>query len=302
MRSRLPRDRKLSAIIIDGKRIADEIRGELSEKIRILKEKGIVPGLAAVLVGDNPASKLYVDMKSKACQELGIYSEKIVKPSDFPESALLELIDELNRRKDIHGILVQSPLPKGIDEGKAILRITPDKDVDGFHPINQGLMLSGNPRFLPATPAGIVELLWRSGIKVSGRHVVILGRGYLVGKPLAVLLANKWPKGNATVTLCHTQTVNIADYCRSADILVAAMGVAKFVTADMVKPGAVVIDVGTNRIKDDSHPRGYRVVGDVDFESVKTVASAITPVPGGVGPMTIAMLLTNTLKAAEWIS
>jgi len=291
----------VGAEIIDGKKIADEIKRELSEKIRILKGKGIVPGLAAVLVGDNPASKLYVDMKRKACQELGIYSEKIVRPSDFSESGLLELIDELNRRNDIHGILVQSPLPKGIDESKAILAISPDKDVDGFHPINQGLMLSGKPRFLPATPAGIVELLQRSGHKVSGKHVVILGRGYLVGKPLAILLSSKWSKGNATVTLCHTGTVGIADYCRSADILIAAMGMAGFVTGDMVKPGAVVVDVGTNRIEDDSHPRGYRVVGDVDFKSVSSVASAITPVPGGVGPMTIAMLLSNTLKAAGWI-
>lgn len=291
----------MGAEIIDGKKIADEIKRELSEKIRILKGKGIVPGLAAVLVGDNPASKLYVDMKRKACQELGIYSEKIVRPSDFSESGLLELIDELNRRNDIHGILVQSPLPKGIDESKAILAISPDKDVDGFHPINQGLMLSGKPRFLPATPAGIVELLQRSGHKVSGKHVVILGRGYLVGKPLAILLSSKWSKGNATVTLCHTGTVGIADYCRSADILIAAMGMAGFVTGDMVKPGAVVVDVGTNRIEDDSHPRGYRVVGDVDFKSVSSVASAITPVPGGVGPMTIAMLLSNTLKAAGWI-
>ncbi len=290
----------MGAEIIDGKKIADEIKSELSEKIRILKERGIVPGLAAVLVGDNPASKLYVDMKRKACQKLGIYSEKIVRPSDFSESGLLELIDELNRRKDIHGILVQSPLPKGIDESKAILAVSPDKDVDGFHPINQGLMLSGKPHFLPATPAGIVELLWRSGHPVSGRHVVILGRGYLVGKPLAILLSGKWSKGNATVTLCHTGTVGIADYCRNADILVAAMGKARFVTGDMVKPGAVVVDVGTNRIEDDSHPRGYRVVGDVDFESVVSVASAITPVPGGVGPMTIAMLLSNTLKAAGW--
>jgi methylenetetrahydrofolate dehydrogenase (NADP+)/methenyltetrahydrofolate cyclohydrolase len=288
----------MSASIIDGKKIAAEIKTEIKIQIEQLKSNGVVPGLAAVLVGDNPASHQYVNMKEKACQELGIYSEKIIKPANISQAELFELIDSLNRRSDIHGILVQSPLPAHIDEGKAILRISPEKDVDGFHPINQGLMIAGKPCYLPATPAGIVELLWRSGHKPSGKHVVILGRGYLVGKPLAALLANKWEKGNATVTVCHTGTLDIPYYTKQADILIAAIGKAGYVTSDMIKPGAVVIDVGTNSIADPTHPKGRRVVGDVDFENVKEVAGAITPVPGGVGPMTIAMLLTNTLKAA----
>lgn len=286
-------------VIIDGKKIAEQIKAELKEEILKLKEAGIVPGLAAVLVGDNPASALYVSMKHKACKKLGIYSEKITKPDDYPEAELLGLIDSLNRRDDIHGILIQSPLPKHIDEGKAILRVDPRKDVDGFHPINQGLMIAGRPMFLPATPSGIVELLWRSGNKPAGRHVVILGRGYLVGRPLAVLLALKNQKGNATVTLCHTGTPDIPEITRQADILVVAMGKAKYVTKEMVKPGAVVVDVGTNKIPDPNHPKGERLVGDVDFEEVKEIAGAITPVPGGVGPMTIAMLLNNTVKATK---
>ena len=289
----------MSAVLIDGKAVADEIKGELRSEIDKLKAKGITPGLAAVLVGDNPASHLYVSMKEKACRELGIYSEKIIKPEDCPEIELLQLIDSLNQRPDIHGILVQSPLPPHIDEGKTILGVSPAKDVDGFHPINQGLMLAGKPCFLPATPSGIVELLFRAGYKPSGKHVVIVGRGYLVGRPLAVLFAQKSEKGNATVTVCHTGTPDIGAITRQADILIAAIGKAKFITADMVKPGAVVVDVGTNKIDDPSHPKGTRVVGDVDFENVKELASAITPVPGGVGPMTIAMLLTNTIKSAK---
>jgi methylenetetrahydrofolate dehydrogenase (NADP+)/methenyltetrahydrofolate cyclohydrolase len=289
----------MSAAIIDGKKIAADIKAEIQEEVTRLKAQGVVPGLAAVLVGDNPASQQYVNMKEKACQELGIFSEKIVKPKDYPQSKLLELIDSLNKRDDIHGILVQSPLPEHIDEGRAILQISPAKDVDGFHPINQGLMLAGKPRYLPATPFGIIELLWRSGYKPSGKHVVVLGRGYLVGRPLAAMLALKWEKGNATVTICHAGTPNIPFYTKQADIIIAAIGKANFLTADMVKPGAVIIDVGTNRIADPSHPKGMRTVGDVDFDSVKEIAGAITPVPGGVGPMTIAMLLTNTLKAAR---
>ncbi len=287
--------------IIDGRKISGEIKTELKSEIEKLKEKNVTPGLAGVLVGDDPASALYVSMKEKECKKLGVYFEKIVKPADFPEPELLSLIDSLNKRDDIHGILVQSPLPGHIDEGKAILSVDPAKDVDGFHPVNQGLMLAGKPVYLPATPAGIVELLWRSGHKPEGKHVVILGRGYLVGRPLAVLLALKNQKANATVTLCHTRTANIKEIARQADILVAAMGKAQYVTKDMVKPGAVVIDVGTNRITDSSHPKGARLVGDVDFDQVKETAGAITPVPGGVGPMTIAMLLTNTVKAAKRI-
>lgn len=285
--------------IIDGKKIAEEIKAELQIEVDRLKRAGVTPGLAGVLVGDDPASALYVNMKEKACRQLGIFFEKIIRPKTFAESELLKLIDSLNERDDIDGILVQDPLPKHIDEGKAILRIDPAKDVDGFHPLNQGLMLAGKEAFYPATPLGIVELLWRSGHKPEGKHVVILGRGYLVGRPLSVLLALKEPKANATVTVCHTGTPNVADFTRQADILVAAIGRAFYVRADMVTPGAVVIDVGTNRIEDPSHPKGARLVGDVDFEQVKHVAGAITPVPGGVGPMTIAMLLTNLLKAAR---
>ncbi|NLI14850.1 MAG: bifunctional 5,10-methylene-tetrahydrofolate dehydrogenase/5,10-methylene-tetrahydrofolate cyclohydrolase [candidate division Zixibacteria bacterium] len=289
----------MNAVLIDGKKIAGDIKSEIQKEVLKLKSSGVTPGLATVLVGDNPASHQYVNMKVKACQELGIFSEKIVKPNDFPQSELLSLIDSLNRRDDIHGILVQSPLPDHIDEGKAILRISPTKDVDGFHPINQGLMLAGKPRFLPATPFGIVELLYRSGYNPSGKHVVVLGRGYLVGRPVAALLAMKWEKGNATVTVCHTGTPNISHFTKQADIIIAAIGQPRYLKADMVKPGAVVIDVGTNRIADPTHPKGLRTVGDVDFDSVKEIAGAITPVPGGVGPMTIAMLLTNTLKAAR---
>lgn len=287
------------AQLIDGKAISAEIKKELQLEVDDLKKNGIQPGMAGVLVGDDPASALYVGMKEKACRKLGIYFDKIIKPQDCPEDELLALIDSLNKRNDIHGILVQSPLPKHIDEGKAIMRIDPAKDVDGFHPINQGLMLAGKPSFLPATPLGVVELLYRSGHKPEGKHVVILGRGYLVGKPLAVLLALKNPKANATVTLCHTGTRDIPSITRQADILVAAIGRARYVTKDMVKPGAVVIDVGTNQIEDPNHPRGTRLVGDVDFEQVSEVAGAITPVPGGVGPMTIAMVLSNTVKAAK---
>lgn len=289
----------MTAAIIDGKIIADEIKSELKTDVDFLRGKGITPGLAGVLVGDDPASALYVSMKEKACVKLGIFFDKIIKPKDFPENELLDLINELNNRSDIHGILVQSPLPKHIDESRAILKIDPTKDVDGFHPISQGLMLAGKPSFLPATPAGVMELLWRSGNKPSGKHVVILGRGYLVGRPLAVLLALKTEKANATVTLCHTGTRDIPAITRQADIIIAAIGRAQYLKKDMVKPGAVVIDVGTNYIADPSHPKGQRLVGDVDFEQVSEVAKAITPVPGGVGPMTIAMLLTNTVKAAK---
>ncbi len=285
--------------IIDGKKTANEIKDELKVEVERLKSKGHTPGLAGVLVGDDPASAMYVSMKEKACKKLGIFVEKFIRPSDFAESDLLELIDSLNARDDIHGILVQSPLPKHIDEGKAILRIDPRKDVDGFHPISQGLMLAGKPAFLPATPFGILELLHRSGHSISGKHVVVLGRGYLVGRPLAVLLGLKNEKANATVTLCHTGTPNIPDICRQADVIIAAMGQAHYLKKDMVKPGAVVVDVGTNQIKDPSHPKGKRLVGDVDFESVMEVAKAVTPVPGGVGPMTIAMLLTNTVQACK---
>lgn len=292
----------MPAEIIDGKKISSEIKEGLKEKIENLKERGEVPGLAAILVGDNPASQVYVNMKAKACEKVGIHSEVYRYPQKLPESELLKKIDELNKKKTIHGILVQFPTPEQISEEKVILAIDPKKDVDGFHPFNVGMMLAGKPTFLPCTPLGIQELLVRSGNDPSGKHVVILGRGSLVGRPLAPMLYQKATGANATVTICHTATKDLPGITKQADILIAAMGKAKFVTADMVKPKVVVIDVGTNRIEDPSTKSGYRLVGDVDFDSVSQVAKAITPVPGGVGPMTIAMLLSNTVKACEMLS
>lgn len=292
----------MPAEIIDGKKISSEIKEGLREKIKSLREKGRAPGLAAVLVGENPASQVYVNMKAKACEEIGIHSEVFRYPKDLPESDLLEKIDALNKQENIHGILVQFPTPEQISEEKVILAIDPKKDVDGFHPFNVGMMLAGKPTFLPCTPLGIQELLVRSGNDPSGKHVVILGRGSLVGRPLAPMLFQKAKGANATVTVCHTATKDLANITKQADILIAAMGKARFVTKEMVKPGVVVIDVGTNRIEDPSAKSGYRLVGDVDFDSVSQVAGAITPVPGGVGPMTIAMLLSNTVKACEMLS
>jgi methylenetetrahydrofolate dehydrogenase (NADP+) / methenyltetrahydrofolate cyclohydrolase len=289
----------MSAVIIDGKKISEELRAELGKEVHRLKELGITPGLAAVLVGDNPASELYVKMKAAACEKIGIYSDVIRRDKNSSHQEILDLVKSLNARDDIDGILVQSPLPDGIDEPAITFAIDPNKDVDGFHPVNQGLLLAGHPSFEPATPLGIVELLERSGNNAYGKDVVILGRGFLVGKPLSAMLATKSRNTNATVTLCHTGTRDIASHTRRADIIIAAMGKARFLTADMVKPGAVVIDVGTNEIIDPTLPKGKRIVGDVDFEAVRQVAGAITPVPGGVGPMTIAALLKNTVKACK---
>jgi len=287
----------MPAQIIDGKAVSSEIKNQLKAKIEGLKDKGKVPGLAAVLVGDNPASEVYVNMKAKECEKVGIHSEVYRYPKDLPETELLKKIEELNEKDTIHGILVQFPTPPQISEERVILAIDPKKDVDGFHPFNVGMMLAGKPTFLPCTPLGVQELLMRSGNDPSGKHVVILGRGSLVGKSLAPMLYQKMKGANATVTVCHTGTRDLPGMTRQADILVAAMGKARFVTGDMVKPGVVIIDVGTNRIEDPSTKSGYRLVGDVDFDSVSQVAGAITPVPGGVGPMTIAMLLSNTVKA-----
>ncbi len=289
----------MPAEIIDGKKIALQIRSELKKNIISLEEKGIVPGLAAVLVGDNPASAIYVKMKANACKDIGIYSEVIKKDKTCSHQELLELVDQLNNRDDIDGILVQSPLPDQIGEAAITFAIDPQKDVDGFHPVNQGLLLAGRAAFEPATPMGVMELLERSGNNPAGKEVVILGRGFLVGRPLSVMLSLKAKSANATVTICHTGTKDISLHTKRADIIIAAMGKARFLKADMVKPGAVVIDVGTNQIADPTHPKGKRLVGDVDFDSVKEVAGAITPVPGGVGPMTIASLLRNTLKACK---
>ena len=276
------------------------MRAELGGDIAQLKERGVTPGLAAVLVGENPASATYVRMKGKACDEVGLYHETITRPADMTEADLLALVDQLNADPRIHGILVQLPLPKHINAGRVLLRIDPAKDVDGFHPVNVGKVSTGDPSgFRPATPYGVQQLLVRSGIETSGANVVIVGRSNIVGRPMAALLLQDGPGGNATVTVCHSRTRNMPSVTRQADILIVAMGKPEFVTGDMVRPGAVVIDVGVNRVDDPTTKQGYRLVGDVKFSEASTVASAITPVPGGVGPMTITMLLVNTVQAAR---
>ena len=289
----------MSAKIIDGKQIAADIREELKAQVAGLKEKGVVPGLGVVLVGEDPASKSYVSAKEKACENIGIYSDDNRLPADTTQEELLALVDKMNRDPKINGILVQLPLPKHIDEAAVLLAIDPDKDVDGFHPMNVGKMMVGEEAFLPCTPHGVVQMLMRSGVETSGAHVVVVGRSNIVGKPLANMLLQKKEGANATVTLCHTRTKDLGHHTRQADIIIAASGWPNTVTADMVKEGAVVIDVGVNRVEDDSRERGYRLVGDVDFDGVKEKASMITPVPGGVGPMTITMLLFNTVESAK---
>jgi methylenetetrahydrofolate dehydrogenase (NADP+)/methenyltetrahydrofolate cyclohydrolase len=292
----------MSAEIIDGKRIGDEVRSELRGRIASLSARGVTPGLAAVLVGDNPGSQLYVKMKGEASEEMGLAHWTIRMPEDTPLERLLAEIRRLNLDPKVHGILVQQPLPPQISTEAAVLAVDPRKDVDCFHPENVGRVLIGNPRFAPATPAGVVELLVRSGNDPAGKDVVIAGRSNIVGKPLAALLMQKAPKANATVTVAHSATRDLSAHTRRADIVVAAMGAPRTIKADMVKEGAVVIDVGINRIPDPTKKSGYRTVGDVDFVAVKEKAKAITPVPGGVGPMTIAMLLVNTVRAAELAS
>jgi methylenetetrahydrofolate dehydrogenase (NADP+)/methenyltetrahydrofolate cyclohydrolase len=286
--------------LIDGRAIAAQIRQELTLRVAGLKARGVVPGLAFVRVGEDPASKVYVRHKEKACAELGIVSETHVLPEPTSEAELLALIETLNSDANLHGILVQAPLPKQIRESVVFSTVRPAKDVDGFNPVNVGkLMLGDATGFQPCTPAGVMELLLRSGVKTEGAEVVILGRGNIVGKPMAAMLCQKGRAANATVTICHSATRDIQAHCRRADIIVAAMGVAHFVKADMVKPGAVIIDVGVNRIPDATAKTGTRLVGDVDFQNVQPIAGKITPNPGGVGPMTIAMLLQNTVRAAE---
>ncbi len=289
----------MEARIIDGKKVSDEILGELQGQVQKLKDEGNPPGLAVVMVGDNPASAAYVAMKEKACQRLGIHSEMHRLYATARHAELLDLIEDLNDNPAVSGILVQLPLPKGFDQTEVLQSIFPVKDVDAFHPENVGLMLTGTPRFMPCTPYGVQVLLQRSGIEVEGKHVVIVGRSNIVGKPLAAILMQKAKGANATVTVCHSQSRDLQKICRSADILVAAIGSPCFIKADMVQEGAVVVDVGINRVDDPAAPKGYRLTGDVDFENVKKVASAITPVPGGVGPMTIAMLMHNTVRAAR---
>ena len=284
-------------IILDGKKIAQDIRNELKADIEKLRASGKgVPGLVAILVGDNPASESYVKGKAKACEEIGMVAVTEKHPSDMKEDALLELIESYNNNKKFNGILVQLPLPKHIDENKVIEAVSPQKDVDGFHPISVGNLVIGKPAFRSCTPAGIQELLIRYKIQTKGKHVVVLGRSNIVGKPIANIMLQKKEFANSVVTICHSAAPDVAYYTKQADILIAAMGSARFVKGDMVKDGVVVIDVGINRIEDDTASKGYRLVGDVDFDEVSKKASYITPVPGGVGPMTIAMLLKNTYE------
>jgi methylenetetrahydrofolate dehydrogenase (NADP+)/methenyltetrahydrofolate cyclohydrolase len=286
--------------LIDGRAIAANLQGEIATRLERLKSRGVQPGLAFVRVGEDPASRVYVGRKEKACAGLGIHSATHVLPEATTEAELLNLIQRLNADAGLHGILVQAPLPRHIRSTVIYASVSPAKDVDGFHPVNLGRLLLGDPDgFRPCTPAGIIELLDRSGVKIPGSEVVVLGRGNIVGKPMAALLCQKDRRANATVTLCHSATRDIASHCRRADILIAALGVPEFIKADMVKPGAVVIDVGVNRIADASAKSGFRLVGDVAFAEVQPVAGLITPNPGGVGPMTIALLLSNTVRAAE---
>ncbi len=286
------------AKILDGKQVARTMRAELKEKVAKLRSEGIIPGLALLLVGDNPASQVYVRSKAKACAEVGIFSIVEKRPAETSQAEVLELIQQWNADPKIHGILIQLPLPSHIDEQAVLLAVDPRKDVDGFHPENMGRLVEGLPGLVPCTPAGILELLRRYEIATVGKHAVVLGRSNIVGKPMANLLYQKSASANATVTICHTATRDVRQYTRSADILIVAVGRPKVISGDDVREGVVVIDVGINRVADPAAPKGYRLVGDVDFESVLPKAAAITPVPGGVGPMTIAMLLTNTVRAA----
>lgn len=284
----------MNTAVIDGRAIAGQILCEQAGRVAELKKRGITPGLAFVRVGEDAASKVYVGRKEKTCADLGIFSETRVLPEKTSESELLTLIEKLNADSRLHGILVQAPLPKHISEQKIFSTVSPQKDVDGFHPVNVGKLMLGDANgFRPCTPAGIVELLARSNVKTDGAEVVVLGRGNIVGKPMAAMLCQKGKNANATVTICHSATRDIKSHCLRADILIAAMGVANFVKADMVKPGATVIDVGVNRVEG-------KIVGDVDFAAVSKIAGKITPNPGGVGPMTIAMLMANTVRAAKF--
>ncbi|MCB0636897.1 MAG: bifunctional 5,10-methylenetetrahydrofolate dehydrogenase/5,10-methenyltetrahydrofolate cyclohydrolase [Lewinella sp.] len=286
--------------LLDGKKLAREIKDELAEAVKeIVAQGGKVPHLAAVLVGDDPASQVYVRNKVRSCEQVGFRSTLIRKPSDISQEELLQIVRELNNDEEIDGFIVQLPLPKHLNEEQITLAIDPVKDVDGFHPVNMGRMALGLPCYLPATPCGIMEILKRSGVETAGKEVVVVGRSNIVGTPISILLSRKGTPGNATVTLCHSRTQFLADHTRRADILIASVGHPDTITKDMVKRGAVVIDVGMNRVDDPEAARGYRLVGDVDFDGVSTVASAITPVPGGVGQMTVVSLLLNTLRASK---
>lgn len=287
----------MSAVIIDGKQVAADVRADVAKKVAELKEKNVVPCLAVILVGENPASVSYVTGKRKALAEVGMEDKSILLPQNTSEDELLALIEKLNRDSSVHGILVQLPLPSHINEDRVIMAISPEKDVDGFHPVSVGNLMIGRPGFLPCTPHGIIVLLQRAGIETKGKHAVVIGRSNIVGKPVSILLARK--EINCTVTMCHTGTVNLAEITKQADIIVVASGHPHTLTGDMIKEGAVVIDVGVNRIPDSTKKSGFRLIGDCDFDDCKEKASFITPVPGGVGPMTIAMLMQNTLESAE---
>jgi len=289
----------VSAKIIDGKKIAEEMQDEMVEEVKQLLAEGITPGLSVVLVGEDPASQVYVRNKARTCKKLGIKSDQYNLDATVSEQELLDLVEKLNNDPTVHGILVQMPLPKGIDANKVINAISPDKDVDGFHPVNVGKMVVGEPGFLPCTPHGCQVLLRRSGVDTAGKHVVVVGRSNIVGKPVANILLQKQEGANATVTICHTGTADIGAHTRTADIIIAAAGRPNTITADMVKDGVVVIDVGVNRVDAPGTKRGYKLVGDVDFDAVSEKAAAITPVPGGVGPMTITMLMHNTIASAK---
>jgi methylenetetrahydrofolate dehydrogenase (NADP+)/methenyltetrahydrofolate cyclohydrolase len=293
----------MTAKLIDGNAMAEEVRGEVRREVEALRARGVIPGLAVVLVGDDPASEVYVDRKGVAARRAGFHSRILYLPADTPQARLEEAIDELNEDPTIHGFLVQLPLPAQIEERAVMWRVRPEKDVDGFHPVNVGRLSVGDPEaFRPATPAAVVEMLLRSGIETAGKRVVIIGRSNIVGRPLAMVLTQKGPGGDATVTIAHSRTRDLPAVVREGEIVIAAVGRVNLVTKEMVKPGAVVIDVGINRVDDPSAKRGYRLVGDVAFDEVKEIASAITPVPGGVGPMTIAMLLKNAVTAATRIT
>lgn len=289
----------MTARIIDGKQIAADMRAELKTEVEKLKEENIIPGLGVILVGEDPASQSYVTAKEKACEQIGIYSDDNRLAAETTQEKLIKLVRKMNADPKINGILVQLPLPKQLDESEVLFTINPSKDVDGFHPINIGKMVAGEKAFLPCTPHGIIQLLQKSNVKLEGAEVVVVGRSNIVGKPIANMLIQKASTGNATVTICHTKTKDLASHTRRADIIIAAAGRPNTITADMVKDGVVVIDVGINRIEDVTKKKGYRLVGDVDFEAVKEKASLITPVPGGVGPMTITMLLYNTVESAK---
>ncbi len=289
----------MTAQRLDGKAVAAELRQEIKQETEVLTQKGVRPGLGVILVGDDPASRSYVSAKERACEEAGILSREIKMPASSTKEEILAKVAALNAAEDIHGILVQLPLPDSSIEEEVLQTILPEKDVDGFHPVNVGRMMLGLPAYLPCTPHGILHLLKRSGIEVKGKHVVVVGRSNIVGRPLANLLSQKSDLGNATVTVCHTGTPDIGAFTREADVVVAAVGRPEVITADMVKEGAVIVDVGVNRVEDASRPRGFRLVGDCEYGPMLEKVSAITPVPGGVGPMTITMLLYNTLESAR---